>query len=134
MAEIAYQNKDIFSKYMAERMKGKSFAAYGVDLPKIVSVEPTNLPEIEANELRIDNIFGLEDGSFAIVDYESTYKPLDKMKYLSYLLRTAKRHFLEHGKYPRMRMVVIYTADVERGTRRTNWNSTPSACARGLRF
>ena len=67
--EIAYQNKDIFSKLIGERMKGKSFAAYGLDMPKIVSVEPTNLPDIEANELRIDNIFGLEDGTFAIVDY-----------------------------------------------------------------
>ena len=71
--EIAYQNKDIFSKFMGERMLNKSFQAYGLDLPKIVGVEPTNLPTIKAVELRIDNLFQLADGSYAIVDYESDY-------------------------------------------------------------
>ena len=71
--EIAYQNKDITSKVMAEEFEGESFAVYGVDLPKIVRVEPTNLPAIEANELRMDNLFYLEDDSYLIVDYESEY-------------------------------------------------------------
>jgi hypothetical protein len=35
---------------------GKSFSVYGLDIPKIIQVLPTNLPEIEANELRIDNL------------------------------------------------------------------------------
>ena len=82
--DIAYQNKDIFSKWMGETLKGKSFEAYGLDLPKIVRVEPTNLPTVEAYELRIDNLFMLEDGSWAIVDYESCYTKEDKVKYANY--------------------------------------------------
>ena len=116
MAGIVYQNKDTCSKFMAEHMKGKSLAAYGLDIPKIVAVEPTNLPMIEANELRIDNIFKLEDGSYAIVDYESAYKKKDKVKYLSYITRITGRYLQENKDFPFIHMVVIYTADVERKT------------------
>ena len=46
----------------------KSLAVYGVNLPKIKAVMPTNLPAIEANELRIDNLFRLEDDSLALIE------------------------------------------------------------------
>lgn len=35
---IAYQNKDIVSKVLAENFKGKSFQVYGLDLPEITRV------------------------------------------------------------------------------------------------
>lgn len=41
--EIAYQNKDITSKFLAEHLKGKSFRVYGLDLPEIKEVRPTNM-------------------------------------------------------------------------------------------
>ena len=80
--EIAYQNKDITSKFLAEHLKGKSFRVYGLDLPEIKEVRPTNIPVVQANELRMDNLFELEDGTVAIVDYESDYEEEDKIKYL----------------------------------------------------
>ena len=55
--EIAYQNKDITGKILAEYFKGKSF---------------------RANELRLDNLFELADGTVALVDYESDYKEEEK--------------------------------------------------------
>ena len=114
--EIAYQNKDITSKVMAEEFEGETFAVYGVKMPKIVRVEPTNLPAIEANELRMDNLFYLEDDSYLIVDYESEYDYSNMLKYMGYIVRVAKRLYNELGKVPKIRMLVIYTADVERGT------------------
>ena len=59
--EIAYQNKDITSKLLAEYFKGKTFKVYGLDLPEIKQVLPTNIPTVKANELRLDNLFELED-------------------------------------------------------------------------
>lgn len=53
-SEIAYQNKDIVSKILAEKFRGKSLRVYGLDLPEIKEILPTNLPAIEANELRLD--------------------------------------------------------------------------------
>jgi hypothetical protein len=114
--EITYQNKDVASKVMAEEFEGKSFAVYGIDVPKIVKVEPTNLPAIEANELRMDNLFLLEDGTYAIVDYESEYRQENILKYLGYVVRASKRLYNTSGKMPEIRMIVIYTADVERGS------------------
>ncbi len=115
-SDIAYQNKDIVSKVMAEEFEGKSFAVYGIDIPKIIKVEPTNLPAIEANELRMDNLFLLEDKSYALVDYESDYKQENMYKYMGYVVRASKRLYNNLGVFPKIRMIVIYTADVTRGT------------------
>lgn len=40
---IAYQNKDIVSKIFAESLKEKSLNVYGLNVPKVVGVLPTNL-------------------------------------------------------------------------------------------
>ena len=72
-------------------MKEKSLKVYGLNVPKVVDVIPTNLPALELNELRIDNIFKLEDGSYAIIDYESEYRHRNKLKYLGYVLRTLRK-------------------------------------------
>ncbi len=112
--EIAYQNKDITSKMLAENFRGKSFQVYGLDLPEIRNVLPTNIPTVKAHELRLDNIFELADGTAAIVDYESGYSEEDKVKYLNYLTGIANRFLKDKKPCPQLRMIVIYTADVER--------------------
>lgn len=81
--DIAYQDKDITSKMFAEQLKGKSLQVYGVDTGRIRAVLPTNIPAVKANELRLDNLLELEDGTVALVDYESEYKREGKGKYLN---------------------------------------------------
>lgn len=109
---IAYQNKDIEFKVLSEVFKEKSFAAYGLDLPKIKEVLPTNLPMVSVNELRMDNLFLLEDGTYALVDYESANNVKNRIKYMNYIARITKRLYEEHGDIPEIRMIVIYTGDV----------------------
>jgi hypothetical protein len=75
---ITYSNKDVLFKVLCETYKEKSFSAYGLNLPKIKEVLPTNLPKISAGEKQIDNLLLLEDGTYVIVDYESAYKPVNK--------------------------------------------------------
>ncbi len=87
MEGIAYQNKDILFKILGQTYKEKSFAVYGIDLPRIQALLPTDLPKISANEKSVDNLFLLEDGTYAIVDYESVYKRISKIKYLNYIAR-----------------------------------------------
>ena len=113
MNGISYQNKDIVSKTMAENFKNKSLKVYGLDLPKIVQVLPTNLPAVSANELRIDNLFLLEDGTIAIIDYESVYNEENKVKYLNYVTRVVERYKNECRLDIKIRMIVIYTADIK---------------------
>ncbi len=122
MSEIAYQNKDIASKVFAEKFRDISLNVYGINLPKIVEVLPTNLPEISANELRIDNLFLLEDGRVAVIDYESAYKKRNHIKYLGYIYRILERYFGEEAADIQIVMIVIYTADVKRSEVKTGIN------------
>ena len=112
--QIAWQNKDIISKIFAENFGSRSLDAYGISLPRIVNLLPTNLPAIIANELRIDNLFLMEDGSVAIIDYESDYTEEAKLKYLNYLIRVLQKRWPPTEKPLLLRMIVIYTADVLR--------------------
>lgn len=109
---IAYQNKDILFKILGQTYKEKSFAAYGIDLPPIRELLPTSLPKISANEKDIDNLFLLEDGTYAIVDYESEFKKLNKIKYLNYIARVMEKYYREDENF-NLRLVVIYTGDVK---------------------
>ena len=111
---ITYQNKDVVSKIFGENLMNKSLAVYGVNLPKIKAVMPTNLPAIEANELRIDNLFRLEDDSLALIDYESRYKAENKIKYLNYVVRTVKKEHLYRNTDQVLRVIIIYTGDITR--------------------
>ena len=119
---IAYQNKDIVSKVLAENFKGKSFQVYGLDLPEIKRVLPTNIPAVKANELRLDNLFELVDGTVAIVDYESAYRESDKEKYLNYLTGIVNRYRKEKKKCPKCRMIIIYTGDIRRDEISVNYD------------
>ena len=109
---IVYQNKDILFKILGQTYKEKSFAAYGIDLPPIRALLPTDLPKIAANEKSIDNLFLLEDGTYAIVDYESVYKKANKIKYLNYITRVMEKYFKEDETF-NLRLIVIYTSDVQ---------------------
>ncbi len=113
---ITYQNKDVGSKVLAEHLPGKDLSVLGVKLARIKSLEPTNLPAVEANELKLDNLLLLEDDSYLIVDYESVYREANKSKYLNYIARLTKRLYNDKKRYPKIRILVIYTGDVEEGT------------------
>ena len=110
---VAYQNKDILFKILGQTYKEKSFAAYGINLPPIRELLPTNLPKISANEKDIDNLFLLEDGTYAIVDYESEFKKANKIKYLNYIARVMEKYYPKENDF-HLRLVIIYTGDVKR--------------------
>lgn len=109
---IVYQNKDILFKILCQTYKEKSFSAYGINLPPIRELLPTNLPKISANERDIDNLFLLEDGTYVIVDYEAEFRKLNKIKYLNYITRVMEKYYRESENF-QLRLVVIYTGDVK---------------------
>lgn len=115
-SEIAYQNKDITAKYLMEGLKGKTLKAYGRPELEVVNVLPTNLPAIEANELRIDNLLLFSDGSIGIIDYESSYTWEDKVKHINYIARILKRYVREGiiDEVDKIRLIIIFTADIEK--------------------
>lgn len=112
MEGIVFQNKDILFKILCQSYKEKSFAAYGINLPRISALLPTDLPKISANEKSVDNLFLLEDGTYAIVDYEAVYKKINKLKYLNYIARVIEKYYKEDENF-NLRLIVIYTGDVD---------------------
>ena len=111
--DISYQNKDIVSKLFGEQMKGKSLSLFGLNTNlKVIDIRPTNIPIVQAKELRMDNLFELEDGSVAILDYESQFKETNFTKYGYYIMNVINR-YLNEGKTPDIHMMVLYTADIE---------------------
>lgn len=108
MSDIAYQNKDIVSKIFGHGLKEKSLEVYGIPMSRVVNVLPVNLPAIEASELSTDNLFELEDHSVALIDYESQYTELSKVKYINHIARFLKRY----GAGRNVRMIVLYTCNV----------------------
>ena len=65
------------------------------------------------NDLRFDNLFKFEDGTYALVDYECDYNIKDKFKYHNYLVRIASKCYNDTDKVINIRMLVIYSANVK---------------------
>ena len=78
---IAHQNKDIIFKILSENYKNKSLAVYGLDLPPIKEALPTNLPAVQLDEKRADNIFLLENDTILLLEYESSSDAKNLIKY-----------------------------------------------------
>jgi 3-methyladenine DNA glycosylase AlkD len=126
---IVYQNKDILFKILGQTYKEKSFAAYGIDLPPIRELLPTDLPKIAANEKSIDNLFLLEDGTYAIVDYESVYKKANKIKYLNYIARVMEKYFQEDETF-NLRLIVSTPATYKARSQRLKRTVLPCVPSR----
>ena len=114
MGGIAYQNKDIASKLTAELLVGNYLGPFGLPEKKVVGLLPTNLPAVESNELRLDNLFEMEDGAVAILDYESKFSRENFVKYLNYVARIMRRYANQKSldQLKKLKILVIYTADV----------------------
>ena len=48
---IVYQNKDIEFKLLSDVYKEKSFEAYGLKIPSIKEILPTNLPTCDFDDI-----------------------------------------------------------------------------------
>lgn len=106
------QGKDLLLKVLTDKFKDKSFAVYGLkNFPAIKAFIPTEFPMIDASTRIFDHVFLLEDGSYAIVDYESDSGSKKKIKYLEYATRFYKK-FFDPEKPIKLRIIIIYTCDV----------------------
>lgn len=108
---ISKQNKDILHKILAENFKGMSLNSLGLKLPQIKRMLPTNLPAMQLDEKRADNVFLLEDNTILLLEYESKSSSKNLLKYCHYAFRIMEKYYSE--KYKKIIVVVIYTSDVK---------------------
>ena len=88
-------------------------------LPMAMAVSYTHLDvykrQVEANELRMDNLFVLGDDTLALIDYESSFGKKDVIKYANYIARILKRYESDTGKkFPYLHLIIIFSADIEK--------------------
>ena len=114
--DVPYQNKDLMMKILADSLHGKCFSVFGVDLPEIERVLPTEFPAVTVDDRLADYCILLTDGSVVVVDFESAYKRKKKHSYIDYMNRASQWIHEKYGKYLRMRLLVVYTGDVLRGS------------------
>ena len=109
---ITHSNKDVLFKVLSQNYENKSLAAYGLDLPKIKRLLPSNYPAVTATETRSDSPFLLEDDTLLILEYESTVTSDDFLKYIGYVAGSLKQLKREGIEATRVAIAVIYTGDI----------------------
>jgi len=114
---IVYQNKDVLLKILSENYRDKSLSAYGLDFPPIKELLPTNLPVIQVDEKRSDNIFLLKDGRILILEYESDVNQKNLLKYGHYAFRVSEAYY---GKADKLIIAVIYTGEAVKAPKELN--------------
>ena len=102
-------DRDALHKVLAQAYKGKSFAAYGITLPPIREL----LPAVPVGDGFIDNLFLLEDGTYAVVECTSGCHKADIIKYPKHIAEIMRRYDKEDGSFG-LHLVIIYTGDVEK--------------------
>ena len=116
---IVHNNMDIIDKMFTETFRDTSFAVYGLDLPRIKEFLPTDFPVVQAHERRADGLPRFEDDSIGIVEYKSEHRAKDVEQFIDYYSQAVKRY----GYRTRIRMIVVYTADVDPKQVTTEYNN-----------
>jgi len=110
---IAHNNKDIMFKVLSRNYENKSLAVYGLDVPRIKRLLPTNYPAVTATEFHAENPFLLEDGSLLILEYESRPAYEDFLKYIRYTINAMEQLRKDGIKVTNVIIAVIYTGDIK---------------------
>ena len=110
---ITHNNKDVMFKVLSQYYKNKSLSVYGLNLPKIKQLLPSNYPAVTATEIYADNAFMLEDDSLLILEYESNPTQKDFLKYNKYVINALEQLDKDGIKVNRITVAVIYTGDIK---------------------
>ena len=110
---ITHNNKDVLFKALSRYYENKSLAVYGLNVPRIKRLLPTNYPAVTATEIHAENSFLLEDGSLLILEYESDPRQKDFLKYGKYTINALEYLEKESLKVKKVVIAVIYTGDIE---------------------
>jgi hypothetical protein len=99
--KISYKNYDMVIKDALTLFENKTLDFLGLDLPKIISVEDSELYKIETKNNFIDLIFMLEDGTLLHIEEEAHVSSKD-------LLRFAQTDLMLYSKkHSKIRTVVL---------------------------
>ena len=110
---ISYNNKDILFKVLSQYYQNKSLEVYGLNIPRIKQLLPSNFPAVTATEIHAENAFLLVDDSLFILEYESSATLMNFIKYNKYAINAYERLHNEGYNIKRVIIAVIYTGDIK---------------------
>jgi hypothetical protein len=102
---VPHNNQDILLKYMTDRHVEQALDFFGIDAKDLVSIEAT----ITAVESLPDRIYRRKDGSFLILEFDSTGKKESvKSFYKKAMLQFIKTYDIT-GEFHPVTVVVVYS-------------------------
>lgn len=105
--KISRNSKDTLQKYASSLFKDATLEFYGIKAAKIKELINVELPVVEVSDSSTDFVFLLEDGSYLHLEFQSSFKTEDLIRFAIYDLRLFKRD------RRLIKTVVIYTSDVK---------------------
>jgi len=103
---VSRKSVDIVLKYTADALGGALFARFGLPFPPIVAGLPSELPQLLISSQQTDLLFRLADGSILHLEFQTTRRSGD-------ILRFAAYHLTVYGRYKRpVHTVVLYGAGI----------------------
>lgn len=124
--EISRLSKDIILKRIVEGLRGDFFARFGLSLAPIVEALPTELPVLEVRGQRADLLFLLAGGTILHLEFQTTRKRGDLLRFFQYQL-AAYEH---HGRKP-VFTIILYGPDIAEAPE-TLWTGSGTYTVRKL--
>lgn len=101
---------DIIQRLMATNMIGeRPLIALTIDTAKVKEVLSTDLPEIQTKDDKADTLYLLEDGTYLHVEYQTTAKKDDVLRFAGYVMRLYNNL---KDKEPLIKSVVVYAPHI----------------------
>ncbi|RKL63756.1 hypothetical protein DXT63_04635 [Thermoanaerobacteraceae bacterium SP2] len=126
--KIPHQNQDIIYKYMymAEFFRNETLEYYGLKLPRITNVKPTELPIIHLSDRKMDYVFELEDGSLLHIEFQTTNKLADLPRFL---IHDSALYLKEKRK---IHTAVIYSGNIHKADKSIDIGSIENGARHSL--
>jgi len=101
---VSRKSVDIVLKYTADALGGALFARFGLPFPPIVAGLPSELPQLLISSQQTDLLFRLADGSILHLEFQTTRRSGDTLRFAAY-------HLAVYARYKRpVHTVVLYGA------------------------
>lgn len=89
---VSRKSVDIVLKYIAEALGGALFERFGLPFPPIVAGLPSELPQLRISSQQTDLLFRLADGSILHLEFQTTRRSGDLIRFAGYHLAVFERY------------------------------------------
>lgn len=89
---VSRKSVDIVLKYIAEALGGALFERFGLPFAPIVAGLPSELPQVQIRSRQTDLLFRLADGSILHLEFQTTRRSGDLIRFAAYHLAVFERY------------------------------------------